>query len=319
MLQDLFSDQRRYLNAFFDEINLNQAELILEQLLASQGNVLLSGVGKSGHIAAKVAATMVSTGTRASFLSPSHALHGDIGCISKEDIWIAFSKSGESIELLHLLPYVRERGIKTIAVISRDDSSLAKLSDYSIVLPVIRELCPYDLAPTTSTAAQLIFGDCLAVALMKLKQFSVSDFALNHPAGLLGRKITLKVADLMIKGDDLPLCAPSIPLIEVLHELSLKRCGCLLVVDEEKRLQGIFTDGDLRRAIQAKGPAALQLSMKDLMTQAPKSIGSEVLAWDAMKKMEEDPNRLITALPVTDQGRVLGLLRMHDILQAKLS
>jgi arabinose-5-phosphate isomerase len=319
MLQDLFADQRRYLNAFFDEINLSQAELILDRLLAVRGRVLLSGVGKSGLIAAKIAATMISIGTRASFLSPSHALHGDIGCISKEDLWIAFSKSGESVELLQLLPFVRERGVRTIAIVSRADSSLAKASDDAIVLPVMRELCPYDLAPTTSTAVQLIFGDCLAIALMKAKQFNVNDFAANHPAGLLGRKITLKVADLMIKGEDLPLCSPFVSLIEVLHELSVKRCGCLLVVDAEKTLQGIFTDGDLRRAIQVKGAAALQQPMKDLMTAAPKRINPEVLAWDAMKKMEEDPNRLITVLPVTEQGRVLGLLRIHDILQAKLS
>lgn len=319
MLQNLFAEQRRYLDTFFEGIDLVQSEAILQRLLACKGVVVLTGVGKSGHIAEKIAATLVSTGTRASFLSPGHALHGDIGFLSDKDLLIAFSKSGESQELLDLIPYVEKKGAGTVAVVSQPNSRLAKGCDLSIVLPVERELCPYDLAPTTSTAVQLIFGDCLAIALMKAKQFSMGDFALNHPAGFLGRKITLKVADLMLKGTELPVCSPSARLIDVLHELSVKRCGCLLAVDQEGRLQGIFTDGDLRRAIQSKGPDALQAQISTLMTSSPKTIRSDALAWDAMKMMEEDPIRLITVLPVIDQGQVLGLLRMHDILQAKLS
>ncbi|MBS0626572.1 MAG: KpsF/GutQ family sugar-phosphate isomerase [Verrucomicrobia bacterium] len=319
MLQELFTDQRRYLDAFFDGIDLPRAEAILNRLLACKGVAVFTGVGKSGHIAEKIAATFVSTGTRASFLSPGHALHGDIGFLSDQDLLIVFSKSGESQELLDLLPYVQKKGAGTIAIVSQQNSRLAKASELSIVLPVERELCPFDLAPTTSTAVQLIFGDCLAVALMKAKQFSMESFALNHPAGFLGRKITLKVADLMLKGADIPLCKPTDRLIDVLHELSVKRCGCLIAVNGERELQGIFTDGDLRRSIQAKGPGALHESIAKLMTGLPKTIESGALAWEAMKKMEEDPTRLITVLPVVDQGRLVGLLRMHDILQAKLS
>lgn len=316
MLSELFADQRRYLDGFFDTVDLEQTERVLQKMLQCRGFLVLTGVGKSGHIAEKIAATLVSTGCKARFLSSGHALHGDIGFLSEDDLLIAFSKSGESKELIDLLRCAQNRKVSSIAVVSQSDSRLARMSDLSIVLPVTRELCPYNLVPTTSTAVQLIFGDCLAVALMKARQFSLDDLASNHPAGLLGRKITLKVADLMLKGDLLPLCAPSLSVLEVLHELSAKRCGCLLVVDEALSLKGIFTDGDLRRALEKKGQDALQMRVDQFMTLSPKTIRSDVLAWDALQKMEEDPARLITALPVIEEERVVGLIRMHDILQA---
>lgn len=319
MLKTLFDDQRRYLNHFFDQIDPLQADLILKKLLSCKGVVILSGVGKSGHIAEKIANTFLSTGTRSFFLSPSNALHGDIGFVSKDDVFICFSKSGGSQELIDLLPHIKRKGASTIAVVSAHDSPLAKGSDLSIVLPIKREICPYDLAPTTSTAVQLIFGDCLAVALMQVKNFSMNDFAANHPGGMLGRKITLKVADLMLKKGDLPISKPDDLLMDVLHELSTKRCGCLLVVDEDFTLKGIFTDGDLRRAIQEKGPEALRMTLSQLMTQSPKSISAEHLGIEAVQKMEEDPSKLITVLPVLERGRVIGLIRMHDILQKDIT
>lgn len=319
MLKTLFEDQRKYLNHFFDAIDVVQAEKVLERLLACKGVIIFTGVGKSGHIAEKIATTFSSTGTRSFFLDPVDALHGDIGFVSSQDVLIALSKSGGSQELINLLPHVQKRGSTIIAVSSTPHSKLAKMSDLSIVLPVQREICPYDLAPTTSAAAQLIFGDCLAVALMQAKKFSLNDFAANHPGGLLGRKITFKVADLMLKGDELPLCSPDDSLIDVLHELSMKRCGCLLIVDEKKMLQGIFTDGDLRRAIEMKGAEALRMKLANLMIRSPKSITTDQLAACAVKKMEEDPSRLITVLPVLEEGKVVGLIRMHDILQKELS
>lgn len=319
MLKTLFDDQRRYLNHFFDSVDLGSAQKILEKLLACKGVVIFSGVGKSGHIAEKISTTFLSTGTRSFYLSPANALHGDIGFITPQDVFIALSKSGGSQELLNLLPHVQKKGAATIAVVTAPNSKLAKMCDLSILLPVEREICPYDLAPTTSTAAQLIFGDCLAVALMQSKKFSMSDFAANHPGGLLGRKITFKVADLMLKDDAIPLCRPTDKLMDVLHELSEKRCGCLLVADESRSLLGIFTDGDLRRAIQSKGPDALRMPLSELMTLSPKSISPYALAIEAVKRMEEDPSRLITVLPVLKEGRVMGLLRMHDILQKELS
>lgn len=319
MLKTLFADQRRYLNHFFDSVDFASAQKILEKLLACQGVVIFSGVGKSGHIAEKISTTFLSTGTRSFYLSPGNALHGDIGFISPQDVFIALSKSGGSQELLDLLPHVQKKGAATVAVVTAPNSKLAKMCDLSVVLPVEREICPYDLAPTTSTAAQLIFGDCLAVALMQSKNFSVADFAANHPGGLLGRKITFRVADLMLKGEALPLCRPGDKLMDVLHELSAKRCGCLLVADEGRVLKGIFTDGDLRRAIELKGADALKMPVSELMTTGPKSISPAALAFEAVKRMEEDPSRLITVLPVLEEGRVMGLLRMHDILQKELS
>lgn len=318
MIKTLFENQRDYLNHFFDSVSLKEVESAFEKILQCKGTVILSGVGKSGHIAQKIAATLVSTGTKASFLSPSHALHGDIGVISSEDIFLGFSKSGESQELLDLLPYVQKRGVTTIAIVSQLASRLSKNCELSVHLPVKKELCPYDLAPTTSTAVQLIFGDCLAIGLMQAKQFTVGDFASNHPAGLLGRKITLKVADLMLKGDEIPNCQREDKLIDLLHKLSAKRCGCLLVVDRDFHLQGIFTDGDLRRSIEIKGPDILQRPIGELMTLSPQTISADLLALAAMKKMEENPNRLITVLPVIEKGQLVGLIRMHDIIQAGL-
>ncbi|MDE3046413.1 MAG: KpsF/GutQ family sugar-phosphate isomerase [Verrucomicrobiota bacterium] len=317
-LRELFRQQQLYLNHFFTVFPLQEAERAFEAVKHCAGSIILSGVGKSGLIAQKISATLVSTGTRASFLSPGNALHGDVGAVTSSDVVLAISKSGETQELLDLIPVVQRKGAQTIAFVSSIGSRLEKLCDLTVHLPVLRELCPYDLAPTTSTAVQLLFGDVLAIALMQVRGFSVSDFAANHPAGLLGRKITLKVSDLMLKGKALPLCRPSDRLIDVLHELTAKKCGCLLVIDEEAQLQGIFTDGDLRRSIEKKGPQALEMAVSALMTGVPKSIEPSKLALEAVRTMEEDPARLITVLPVLEGRQVIGLIRMHDIIQSGL-
>ena len=317
-MRTLFHTFRQSLNQFFDAIDLNEVQRAFETLLACHGTVFLSGVGKSGFIAQKIAATLVSTGTRAAFLSPAGALHGDIGIVSAGDLFLAFSKSGESEELLGLIPHIRKKGAFTIGVVSNPASRLAHASDLVVHLPIQKEICPYDLAPTASTAAQLIFGDCLALALMQAKQFTVADFASNHPAGFLGRKITLKVSDLMLKGGAVPICHSSDRLIDILHELTSKRCGCILAAAGDMRLQGIFTDGDLRRAIHAKREQALQSRIEELMTRSPRTADPDAFAIAALRQMEEDPNRLITVLPVLRQGKIEGLLRMHDILQSGL-
>ncbi|MBX7066279.1 MAG: KpsF/GutQ family sugar-phosphate isomerase [Parachlamydiales bacterium] len=319
MLKSIFEEQQKFINHFFHSVDFLQSEKVLNKLLACRGVVIFSGVGKSGHIAEKIAATFSSTGTRSIFLDPAKALHGDIGLVSSEDLFIFFSKSGHSRELIDLLPHVQKRGAYTIAVVSTPESKLAKMAHLAMILPVAREICPHDLAPTTSTAAQLIFGDCLAVALMRAKQFSVSDFAANHPAGSLGRKISFQVADLMLKGDAIPRCKPENILLDVLHELSMKRCGCLLIADDQDRLHGIFTDGDLRRSIETNGPSALSMPLSKLMTPLPKCISPDKLAFEAVQKMEEDPARLITVLPVIEGEKVVGLIRMHDILQKELT
>jgi arabinose-5-phosphate isomerase len=318
MLKTLFSEQRRNLEYFFEKIDPDLVQKILDKLLDCKGSVVFSGVGKSGHIAEKISATFLSTGTHSFFLPPLNALHGDIGRLSPEDVCLLFSKSGESVELLNLVPHIKRKGAFPIAVVSVPGSSLSKLCELSVFLPVKKELCPYNLAPTTSTTAQLIFGDCLAIALMLAKQFTLDAFASNHPSGTLGRKITLKVEEVMLKGENLPLCSPQDLLMHVLHELSQKRCGCLLVIADGK-LAGIFTDGDLRRAIETQGAMALQMPISHLMTPSPKSIEPECLAIEAVKKMEEDPRRPVTVLPVLKDQRVVGLIRMHDILTKEIS
>lgn len=319
MIRELLSQQQTYLDHYFHNLDLIQAEALLHILQECQGTLILSGVGKSGYVAKKIVATFLSMGIRAFFLDPMQAVHGDLGFVTGSDLFLALSKSGESQELLELLPYIRLKGAKSIAIVSNERSRLACLSDFSISLAVKRELCPYDLAPTTSTAVQLLFGDLLAVALMRSRKTSIEEIARNHPGGFIGRRISLKAHDLMLKDAAIPLCSPDDRLIDVLHELSTKRCGCLLVTDSNKKLLGIFTDGDLRRALQSKGAAALESLIKSLMSSEPRSISSGLLALDALRRMEEDPSRLVTVLPVIEQETVVGLLRMHDILQAGLS
>ncbi|MBI3508605.1 MAG: KpsF/GutQ family sugar-phosphate isomerase [Chlamydiia bacterium] len=318
MLRELFEEQRTLLDRFFQSLDFDAALQVFDKLLSCKGVIHLSGVGKSGHIAQKIATTLSSTGTRAIFLSSAHALHGDIGLVSKEDIFWFLSKSGESQELIDLLPHIQQRGVFTIGCTSHPKSRLAKACDLAMPLVIQKELCPYDLVPTTSTAAQLIFGDCMAIALMRAKGFSRSAFAANHPAGFLGRKSTLKISDLMLKEKELPLCQPEQMLIELLHELSSKRCGCLLVIDKDQKLLGIFTDGDLRRAIEKKGAEALHQKMSDLMNPRPKTSTEERLAFEAVRLMEEDPKHPITVLPILREQKIVGLLKMHDILQTGL-
>ncbi len=318
-MQRLFQAFHAALNQFFEALDFENLEKAFDTISQCQGTLFLTGVGKSGIICQKIAATLVSTGTRAFFLSPTGALHGDIGIVTNLDLFLIFSKSGESDELLSMLPYIRKKGAKIIAVVSNPASRLARLSDIYVHLPIVKEICPYDLAPTVSTAAQLIFGDCLAIHLMQKKAFSVSDFASNHPGGLLGRKITLKVSDLMLKEEQIPQCRPEDLLINILPELTGKRAGCILIANKERRLKGIFTDGDLRRAIHTKGDKALQCKMLELMTEAPKTSNPNQFAIHALRQMEEEKNREITVLPVLEEGKIVGLLRLHDIIQQGLT
>jgi arabinose-5-phosphate isomerase len=315
VLKKLFSEQKQSLDTFFNSVDMKQAEKILECFLSCEGFIIFSGVGKSGIIAEKLAMTMISTGTRAFYLPPMNALHGDIGIVSEKDVFVCISKGGETAELLHLLTYVKQRKAKTVAWVSTEGSSLEKVCDLSMILPVERELCPFDLAPTTSTAVQLIFGDVLAVALMHRKSFTLQEYASNHPAGSIGKKITYKVEDLMIRGTQLPVCYVEDRLKDVLIELSNKRCGCLVVLDEKQKVQGIFTDGDLRRALQQKPSVILEEMMKNLMTKNFLSIEKHHLIHEAAKIMQKDENKRVLVLPVIEEQRLVGLLHMHDVVQ----
>lgn len=317
MLKNLFEEQRKALGYFFDHVDSVGAHKILEALAGCQGIIFFTGIGKSSLIAKKVATTMNSIGIKALYLSPTNALHGDIGILSKDDIFVIFSKSGETEELLHLIPFLRNKGVFIISLVCQKESRLQRASDLSFVLPLEKELGPFELVPTTSSSIQLIFGDILAVGMIELKQIQIEQYRLNHPSGQIGKRTTLKVKDLMVQGKDTPLAAPTTALKDCIVELSEKKCGCLLIVDETTTLLGIFTDGDLRRALQKYGTDALNMNMESLMTLNPRSTDPEMLAYNAMRVMEEDQKRPITAMPVlSEDHKVLGLIKMHDIIQS---
>lgn len=317
MIKELFAKEKESLNYFLDHFDQSQMEKMLFAIRACEGIVFLSGVGKSGLIAQKIAQTMTSTGTRALYISPTDALHGDIGIVTEKDLFVLLSKSGESDELVNLIPILRNKHVQTIALVSNLNSRLARGCNLAINLPINQELCPYDLAPTISTTAQMIFGDVLAIALMRLKNFSQDQFVQNHPAGRLGKRITMKVEDLMVKGSSLPVCKPQSKLVEILVELSDKRCGCILITDEQDELKGIFTDGDLRRALQDHGEAVLDKPIQELMTVSAKWTTPSQLAWDAMRQMETEPKTAVSVLPVLqDDKKVVGLIKLHDIIQS---
>jgi arabinose-5-phosphate isomerase len=316
MVKNLFHEHKLNLDYFFNKVDCDRVEELLQHLTQCSGKLIFCGVGKSGMIAEKLAMTLLSTGTNALFLNAQNALHGDIALVGKDDIVIFFSKSGQTQELLWLVPFIKSRGAYVVAVVSNGTSSLAMMSDFHIELPFLKELCPFNLAPTTSATLQGIFGDILVVALMKRKGFTKDSYAANHPFGSIGKKLIVMVSDLMLKGNDLPLCSKEDLLVDMLSELSSKRCGCLLVVDKDNKLEGIFTDGDLRRAIEADKFNLFEKRIGEYMTVDFKWVEADVLASEALSMMEE--GKAVTVLPVLSGRKVLGLLRLHDIIQAGL-
>lgn len=318
-IQELFLNYQTELSSFFSQVNVKEAEAVFHAFRDCRGLLFFSGVGKSSFVAKKIASTMTATGTRASFISPAEAMHGDVGIVSSEDFFIGISNSGESDELLNLIPYIKKKGAKVVAFSSNATSRLVQSADLKMILPDSNEVCPLNISPTVSTISQIIVGDVLAMALMKHREFSLDDYALNHPGGSLGKRMTLRVSDLMIREPNIPFCYENNTLMSSLVELSDKKAGCLLIIDEKKELLGIFTDGDLRRSLQKLGSDVLNRPMGELMTRGGRSIGPDVLAWDAMKFMEQNKQSPIMVVPVVDTNRqVLGLLKMHDILQAGL-
>ncbi|MGH2613488.1 MAG: KpsF/GutQ family sugar-phosphate isomerase [Rhabdochlamydiaceae bacterium] len=319
MLKKLFADQQSHLAYYFEQIDHARVEAVVNLCVQIKGLLVFTGIGKSGIIAEKIAMTLVSTGTKALYLPTTNFLHGDIGIISPDDCVIMLSKSGETEELVNLIPYIQKRGAKIMAWVSNLQSRLALQADLSILLPVEKELCPYDLAPTISTEVQLLFGDALAISLMKKKGFTLGSYGENHPSGMIGRKATIAVEDLMIPLDKLPLCHPSKTLNESFSEFSGKRLGCIIVTDEKGVFQGIFTDGDLRRSLQSLGSSVLEKKLEDLMTRTAITTHSKEMAWDALKMMQKDPTRWIMMLPVLENRQVVGLIRMHDIIHARIA
>lgn len=319
-IQEMLDQQKQYLNHYFTHLPLEQLQEVIDRCNRVPGLLILTGVGKSGIIAEKIAMTLISTGTKALYSPPTNFLHGDIGMLSEQDLLLLFSRSGETEELMHLIPFAKRRNTPIVAIISQMNSRLSRLANLSVYLPVEKELCPFNLAPTTSTMVQLLFGDLLAISLMRKKQFDLSKYSLNHPAGSIGKKMTLKVEDLMFRNQAIPIANPSDKLIDVLFELSDKKCGAVLVVDKKKKLLGIFTDGDLRRALQVQGYSSLEQPMKCLMTTSTLVVHRDVLAWDALTFMQKDPKKYVKVLPVVLEDRtVIGILRMHDIIQAGIA
>ena len=285
-------------------------------ILACHGRVVCSGMGKSGHVARKIAATLASTGTPAFYVHPGEAAHGDLGMVTDADIVLALSYSGESDELLTLLPALKRQGNAIIAMTGRDSSTLAREADIHLDVSVPAEACPLALAPTSSTTAALAMGDALAVALLEARGFTADDFARSHPAGALGRRLLLHITDVMHAGDDVPRVGPGATISEALVEMSRKRLGMTAVVDADDRLLGLYTDGDLRRSLDDAGVDLRTTRIDAVMTRAPKTIDADALAVEAAQLMEAHK---INALLVVDAGaRVVGALNIHDLLRARV-
>ncbi len=284
-------------------------------MLACRGRVIVMGMGKSGHVGRKIAATLASTGTPAFFVHPAEASHGDLGMVQAGDVVLAISNSGESDELAAILPALRRLGTTLVAMTGKPDSMLARHADWVISSEVEQEACPLNLAPTASTTAQMALGDALAVALLDARGFKEDDFARSHPGGALGRKLLVHVADLMVQGDALPLVRSDTPFTALMREMSAKGLGAALVVDGALHLLGIFTDGDLRR--QVEGGADLRtLTAGEVMHRRPKTIRSDALAVAAAELMEQ---HRITAVAVLDaQGLLVGMLSIGDLMRAKV-
>ena len=284
-----------------------------ETLLACQGKVVVSGMGKSGHIGCKIAATLASTGTPAFFMHPGEANHGDLGMLSPQDIVIGISNSGETEELIGLLPVLKRLGIKLIAITQHADSTLGKYADIVLQINVPAEACSLGLAPTTSTSVTLVLGDALAIALLDAKGFTSEDFALSHPGGSLGRKLLLTCADIMRKGNEVPCVSNDTPVTQALYEISSKGLGMTGVVDTQSQLLGIFTDGDLRRVLDQKLDIHT-LTAGQVMTANCLTASADMLAVDALNLMQQ---KHINALLVVDNNnQVVGAFNMHMLLQA---
>lgn len=287
----------------------------VNEILSLKGRLILSGIGKSGHIARKLAATFASTGTPAFFVHAAEAAHGDLGMITKDDLLIAISYSGESTELMAIVPIIKREGTKLIAMTGNAQSSLAKYSDFHINCHVEREACPLNLAPTSSTTVTLALGDALAVACLAARGFTRNDFARSHPGGALGRRLLTRVSDVMHVGSDVPKVLPQTTVVNAITEISHKHMGMTSVVDEQDHVLGIFTEGDLRRVISRVGDVR-ELLIKDVMTTSPKTIAEDELAVSAAKLMSDmSCNQLL----VVDKDNVLiGALNIHDLMRASV-
>ena len=311
----VIATEARAIEVLHDRIDgrfLRACQLMFE----CQGRVVVSGMGKSGHIARKIAATLASTGTPSFFVHPGEASHGDLGMITPKDVVLALSNSGETDELLTILPLIKRQGIPLIVMSGNDESSLARLADVHLDTSVPAEACPLGLAPTASTTATLVMGDALAIALLEARGFTDEDFARSHPAGSLGRQLLVKISDVMHVGDKVPAVSPDASLTEALVEMTRKGLGMTAIVDDEHRLLGVFTDGDLRRAVDDDDIDLRQTPVTHLMTAKPKTISGDKLAIEAARLMEA--HKIHALLVVDEDNHVVGALNIHDLLRARV-
>lgn len=300
-----------------ERLDAEQTERAIQMLAECRGKAVLVGVGKSGNIAQKIAATLTSTGTVAVYLHPSDALHGGIGIVSKDDVVVVISNSGETAEIVEMLPYLQARSVRIISVVGNLRSTLARRADVVLDASVEKEACPLNLAPTTSTTVALAIGDAISMTLMRVKNLTPEDFALNHPGGRLGKRLTLKVADLMHGGEENPKVSPEATLLEAVQAISRGGMGAVNVVDGSGRLVGVITDGDVRRTLQRSALNELEsLTCEAIMTRDPVVTTPDTLAHAALHLMESRPSQ-ISVLPVVDgERRSVGLLRVHDVVRS---
>jgi len=305
LLKDRFDnpDQR---SAFLHAVDL---------LMHCKGRIVVSGIGKSGHIARKIAATFASTGSPAFFVHPAEASHGDLGMVQSEDVFLALSYSGEASELMTIVPLIKRMGAKLIAITGKPESSLAKFADVHLNVAIQKEACPLNLAPTTSTTVTLAMGDALAVVLLDAKNFQASDFALSHPGGSLGKRLLTLVKDIMHSGDDIPKNTITDSFKDLLLEMSKKRLGMTIITDTNQTILGVFTDGDLRRLLE-KTLQLESIQVKDVITLQPKTVSQDILAAEALEIMER--HRINQLIVVDQDNKLVGALNMHDLLTNKI-
>jgi len=308
MLEKLIEKQQALIDKFFSELDPGIVEKAVLKINSCQGILFFCGVGKSGWVAKKLAATLTSIGKRAFFLDPLDALHGDIGAVRKNDLVIFLSKSGKTAELLEIMPHIRKTGACIQAWVCEKGTDLGD----EIHLPLENELCPYNLAPLTSPSVQMLFGDIVAAAL--LQEMPLSDYSKNHPAGNIGKRAQLLVHELMLHGKKLPYCDDKSLVGDTLEKITQKGSGCLVVVNEKLEAIGMITDGDLRRALQKRGDQVLREKVTELMTKDFISVQSTVEAVLAKKIMQERDDRWVSVLPVLDGKKLVGIIRMHDLV-----
>ncbi|MBI4811814.1 MAG: KpsF/GutQ family sugar-phosphate isomerase [Ignavibacteriales bacterium] len=300
--------------ALEERIDDNFAKAV-EMICASKGRLVIAGMGKSGIVGRKIVATLNSTGTPAMFLHPSDAVHGDFGMVRKEDVVVCISKSGDTPELNQLLPLFKRIGVPLISMVGNTNSKLAQESDIVLDISVKEEACPYDLAPTSSTTAAIVMGDALAMALIDKRNFTIEDFAFYHPGGMLGKRLLLKIEEMMVSGNAVPKVNQSVPIRDAILEMTSKRLGATCVIDDGGKLVGIITDGDLRRLLQ-KTTDLTHLTAEMMMTRHPKTILKDLLAAVALQEMEA--HKITQLVVVDDDHHPIGMIHLHELVEAGL-